>query len=91
MFNHILGYLLKEKKSQILKLSTIGLKIEEEKNWENHKQTQYLVMKLLLYTFSELTGRHMGGTRQEGKRPKNWEFYPLRIGFSGQPIYFLLC
>ena len=25
---------------------------------------------------------HMGGTRQEGKRPKNWEFYPLHIGFS---------
>ena len=25
---------------------------------------------------------YMGGTSQEGKRPKNWEFYPLRIGFS---------
>ena len=25
---------------------------------------------------------YMGGTSQEGKRPKNWEFYPLHIGFS---------
>ena len=25
---------------------------------------------------------HMGGTSQEGKRPKKWEFYTLRIGFS---------
>ena len=30
----------------------------------------------------------MGGTSQEGKRPKDWEFYPLRIGFSRQLIYF---
>jgi hypothetical protein len=25
---------------------------------------------------------YMGGTRQEGKIPKNWDFYPLHIGFS---------
>ena len=34
---------------------------------------------------------YMGGTRQEGKRPKKWEFYPLCIGFSWPLIYFLLC
>ena len=31
---------------------------------------------------------YMGGTSQEGKRSKNWEFYPLRIGFSWPLIYF---
>ena len=25
---------------------------------------------------------YVGGTSQEGIKPKNWEFYPLRIGFS---------
>ena len=26
--------------------------------------------------------QYMGGISQEGKRPTNWEFYSLRIGFS---------
>ena len=26
--------------------------------------------------------KYVGGTSQERKSPKNWEFYPLRIGFS---------
>ena len=32
---------------------------------------------ILMYRYE-----YMGGIRQEGKRPKNCEFYSLRIGFS---------
>ena len=33
-------------------------------------------------SLTENTAAYMGGTSQEGERPKNWEFYPLHIGFS---------
>ena len=61
---------------------------KNNKKWDKWSWIFFYPIAFKDFIERKLLQNHMGGTSQEGKRPKNWEFYPLRIGFSWPLIYF---